>query len=142
MALSSELGSSSQIAHRVSHRGIAFLVEALVVLAFLMLAMAVFVQLFAGAQLEALHANDLSEAVLAATNRAEEFSADPTGVLATSEEGDFVITCDVTPNTMAGGTLFEATIVVQKNGDDIYTLETSRYVSGPIESQAEAGDAA
>lgn len=136
MALSSELGSSRQISHRVSHRGMAFLIEALVVLAILMVTLAVFVRLFTAAQLEALRANDLSEAVILASNRAEEFSADPTHVETSTKEGDFVIRCDVKPTSHTGGTLYEASIEVLKDGESVYTLQTSRYMSASQGSDA------
>ena len=102
--------------------------------------MAVFLQLFAGAELEALRSNNLSQAVLLATNCAEEFSAHPDEMPVTTDEGDFEITCDVTPVAHKAGTLYEATITVRKDNKEVYTLKTSRYVSGAM--QTEGSDAA
>lgn len=129
MAISNEMGSGAVRQH-TSQRGMAFLVEALIILAFLMLSLAVFVRLFVGAQLEGIAANRKSEAVLAATNIAEEFSANPTGVATTSEVGDLVVTCDVKPDKREAGTLYNATIVVTHDSEEVYRLQTARYVSG------------
>lgn len=136
MALSSEFGSSSSISHRATHKGMAFLVEALVVLAILMVSLAVFVRLFTSAQLEAVHAKNLSQAVVIATNRAEEFAADPTQVESSTEEGEFTVLCDVKPNPSKDGTLYDATIEVRKDGETLYTLQTSRYLDDDAGSDA------
>ena len=114
-------------------RGVAFLIEALVILAFLMASMAVFAKLFAAAQLEGLAATHLSQAVIAATNRAEEFSANPTkGFEPQSSDGLRTVT-EVEEIQHGAGKLYNATIIVydeSTGGDEIYRLETARYVSG------------
>lgn len=143
MAISSEmnkqpLGQTDGRSRRQTRRGTAFLIEALVVLAFLMMSLAVFVQLFSSAQLEGLHANRVSQAVIAATNCAERFSADPTGVARNTTADGLEVTCDVASTQHAGGILYEATIVVRDSTDadeELYTLQTSRYVS-----DAQGGD--
>lgn len=122
-----------------NRRGFAFLIEALIVLAFLMACLAVFVRLFSAAQLEGLAATRLSEAVVVATNRAEEFSANPTNTSGTKTENDLRVDCKVKKEPSDAGTLFKATITVhdERNGDvELFSLETSRYVSGLV-----AGDA-
>lgn len=136
MAISSEFNGTSRTPtrrplRRSNRRGTAFLLEALIVLAFLMGSFAVFVRLFASAQLEAVDARRLSEAVLAATNRAEEFSADPHDDSETLV-GEMRVTCDVTGEQRGSGVLWHATIRVTDERDDeeIYSLETARYVSG------------
>lgn len=136
MAVSDEMNSVVR-KHTETRSGVAFLIEALVVLAFLMFALAVFVQLFSKAQLEGLRAKQLSEAVQVATVRAEEFSANPKGTSGTTAEGDYTVTCDVVPTPHAGGTLYDATIRVRKDDTQLYELKTSRYVSGN-----QGGDAA
>jgi hypothetical protein len=118
-------------------RGMAFLIEALFVLGFLMFALAIFVQLFSRAQIEGLKANQLSEAVLVATNCAEEFSANPQGAEGTKTQGDFEVVCTVTPTKRANGVLYEATIQVMSKSAQVYELHTARYVSA-----SRGGDAA
>ena len=132
MALSRDDTTTSQrsIRRAGTRRGTAFLVEALFVLVLLMASIAVFVRLFSGAQLAGMHANRTSQAVIAATNCAEEFCADPQGVAPKSTQGDFVITCDVTPTKRQAGTYYEAHIVVSAEGETIYELVSARYVSG------------
>jgi hypothetical protein len=128
MAVSDEFNAS--IWPRADRRrGMAFLIEALIVLGFLMFALAVFVQLFSRAQIEGLKSNQLSEAVLVATNCAEEFSAHPQGAEGTTTKGDFEVVCTVTPVKRAGGVLYEATIQVLSNSTQVFELRTSRYVS-------------
>lgn len=132
MAISNEMASATGKQRSSGHRGIAFLIEALVVLAFLMISLAVFVKLFSAAQLEARSSTRMSQAVQLATNQAEEFSADPTHVDTEKELDGLKLTCEVKPTKHAAGTLYEATITVhdeQYGQQNIYTLATSRYVS-------------
>ena len=132
MAISNEMTAAGGKQRSGGHRGIAFLIEALVVLAFLMLSLAVFVKLFASAQLEARSSTRMSQAVQLATNQAEEFSADPVHASGEKEEDGLRLTCEVKPSKRAAGTLYEATITIhdERYGQrGIYTLTTSRYVS-------------
>lgn len=113
--------------------GIAFLIEALVILAFLMACMAVFTKLFAAAQLEGLAATHTSQAVIAATNRAEQFSANPTDTSEVVTANGLRTVCEVDQIQHGAGVLYNATIIVydeSAQGAEIYRLETSRYVSG------------
>lgn len=135
MAISDEMNATTRV-RETRRRGAAFLFEAIVTLAFLMAALAIFVQLFSSAQLEGLRANQLSDAVIVASNRAEEFSADPTGTQGTTTEGSFEVTCTVTPTKQATGTYYDAVIEVFSKGEQVYELHTARYVS-----DAERGDA-
>lgn len=128
MAISSEMTAQGASNRSQGHRGTAFLIEALVVLAFLMVALAVFVQLFTKAQIQGVKANQLSQAVLIATNYAEEFCADPTGVGAQVEKDGLVATCKVSEDKHTAGTLYDATIEVSDGTQTVYTLHTSRYV--------------
>lgn len=131
MAISSEMNAAASVTRRSSEvrHSMAFFVEALVVLAFLMLALAVFAKLFSTAQVTGIAATRLSEAVTLATNRAEEFSADPTGVPTQTEVDGLVTDCVVTPQERAGGTLYDATITVRDGKREIYTIQTTRYVT-------------
>lgn len=136
MAISAELNGSDErqqtfrSSRTASRRGMAFLIEALITVAFLMGCLAVFVRLFSSAQLEGIAANKLSRAIVVATNRAEEFSANPWDTSGTNTEDGLSVECNVRDDVRAAGTLYEATIIVSENGSEIYRLETSRYVSG------------
>lgn len=110
------------------HRNVAFLIEAMIVLALFMACMSIFVQLLSSAQLQGRLASIRSDAVLAATNRAEEFCANPTDIDEVTQEGDLVVTCVVDPTSHKAGTLYSATITVSHNEQEIYTLHTARYV--------------
>ena len=144
MAVSTDLKNVKAQSRRRSlrnqnRRGFAFLIEALIVLAFLMGCLAVFVRLFSAAQLEGLASTRLSEAVVVATNRAEEFSANPTNTGSAKTENGLRVECEVKKEPGKAGTLFKATITVhdERNGDaELFSLETSRYMSG-----VEGGDA-
>ena len=143
MAISTEISSikdqrtTTRSSRNTTRRGMAFLIEALVTLAFLMGCLAVFIQLFSSAQLEGIAANKLSRAVVAATNRAEEFSARPWDVSGTTTEGGLSVECSVVDDVREAGTLYNATITVYDNGNEIYRLNTSRYVSGDTGGEAE-----
>ncbi len=129
MAISSEMSAQGASNRSTGHRGAAFLIEALVVLALLMASLAIFVQLFAKSQIKGLEANQLSQAVLIANDYAEEFSANPAGISDHKETDDLIATCKVQKSTHEAGTLYEATIEVSDGSKTVYTLETARYVS-------------
>jgi len=117
--------------HRTSgFKNGAFIIEALILLIFLVLSIAVFTQLFAWSASQSTKSYDLQQAVLAATNTAEEFANDPTGVDELTTEGDLDVVCDVTPSDMPNGTLYSAHITVDKDGEELYSLDTKRYVRG------------
>ena len=118
---------------KAASHGIAFLIEALVILAFLVACIAVFTKLFAAAQLEGLAATHTSQAVIAATNRAEQFSANPTDTSEVVTADGLRTVCEVDQIQHGAGVLYNATIIVydeSAQGAEIYRLETSRYVSG------------
>lgn len=129
MALSNQLEHSESSRPVHTHGGMAFLVEALIILAFLMTALAIFAQLFSSAQLEGRSAERMSRAVMAATNTAEEFSAHPTSVDKNKTEGDLTVTCEIEDAKRDSGTLYNATITVFEGEEQLYTLHTARYVS-------------
>lgn len=138
--------------------GTAFLIEALVLVAFLMAALAVVLSLFASARAEEARAARLSEAVTLAQNAAEAFAATDEPVSRVSQEagtqtGDlYVVAVDVAAEERAAGTLYTATISVAAadtsggadvaegaagatntesaaGGEALYTLDTARYVA-------------
>lgn len=124
--------------------GTAFVVEALVLLAFLAFALAVFMQLFGAAHVRGAEERQLTQAVLLASNAAEEFAATPQAgststafddagnelAQAAGAEGAYVVTCEVTPERTQGGTMYRANIMVTCDGAEVYRLESARYVSG------------
>ena len=150
--------------------GTAFVVEALVLLVFLAFALAVFMQLFGAAHNRGVEERQLTQAVLLASNAAEEFAAAPlagtsseafggdggtlgseTGTGADAEDA-YIVSREVLPERTEGGTLYRANITVSCGGEAVYELETSRYVSdgaagtdigrAPDAAAAEGGDVA
>ncbi|MDO4807018.1 MAG: hypothetical protein Q4A07_07210 [Coriobacteriales bacterium] len=128
MAISNDVlaQDAKEILH--GHRNVSFLIEAMVVLALFMACMSVFVQILSGAQLQGRSASITSEAVLAATNRAEEFCANPTAADGVTQEGDLAVSCVVDSVPHKAGTLYSATITVLHDNQEVYTLHTARYV--------------
>lgn len=133
--------------------GAAFLVEALVLLAFLAASLAVLFSLFASARTEADRAARLSEAVAIAQNAAEgiaaadTFSADAvpaTQVVTGAQTGStYELAIELEPRATGAGTLWHATITVcdatasaSADAEPLYTLETARYL--PAEESAAA----
>lgn len=146
--------------------GAAFLVEALVLLAFLAASLAVLFSLFASARAEADRAARLSEPVAIAQNAAEgiaaadSFSADAvpaTQVVTGAQTGTtYELAIELEPRATGAGTLWHATITVcdadasasatdaahsaagaaYADAEPLYTLETARYL--PAEESATA----
>lgn len=118
--------------------GTAFMVEALVLLFFLVASLAVFTQLFAYSANEAKQAGRLTQATAIAENAAEEFSVNPTAVAqgkpvgqAAAQGADgFTVSCDVSAETQAAGTFYTAHISVSDNEGEAYALDAARYVEG------------
>ena len=110
----------------------AFIVESLLLLVFLIGSLAIFTQMFAGAAEQATQSSMLSEAVAVAGSTAERFAADPQGIETETQDGDLRVVSNVTQDERDGGILYHATIsVFTANGaEPIYTVTTSRYVSG------------
>lgn len=114
---------------RSSWHGAAFLVEALILLAFLIASMAIFFQLFSAASMQGKESVRLTEAVTLASSAAEEFAADPTSVPAGQTVNGYQVEWNVTPHATSAGVLYDAHIVVSQDGQELYALDTSRYVS-------------
>lgn len=112
-------------------RGLAFVVEALILLAFLAGSIAVFMQLFGSASLRGTDAVELDDAVMLATNVAEHFAADPGAIPAEFQEGPYAVRCDVAREPQPAGSMYTLHVVVSNDqGDELYALESARYVSG------------
>ena len=117
----------------------AFMIEALVLLFFLVASLAVFTQLFAYSANSANQAQRLTQATELAQNAAEEFSANPQAVakdetvgLGTAHESEngFSTTCTVTSEAQSSGTYYTAHISVADEQGEAYALDASRYVEG------------
>ena len=124
----------------------AFIVEAIVLLAFLIASSAVFVQMASASIALARESETAAAAVSAATATAERFAADPTDVGEITRTGDLVVVCVVSSSERAGGTLYHADIEIYKSGDvpaelvasgdlagsgvdSVYAILTAAYVS-------------
>lgn len=97
-----------------------------------------FMQLFAHSHAMGADSAQLSQAVIMASNVAERFEADPSSVssgdvstadLGISDVEGFTVHCEITPETTDAGTLYRANIVVTKDAEEVYTIETAKYVS-------------
>lgn len=146
--------AGSRRTHAPLWHGAAFLVEALVLLAFLAAALAVLFSLFASARTEADRAARLSEAVAIAQNAAEgiaaadDLAADGTHrtqtVTGAQTGTDYELTIALELEPKAAGTLWHATITVRDTTapdaeSALYTLETAHYL--PAANGGERHDA-
>lgn len=135
--MSFQLPSSSRTSHtRPAWSGMALVVEAMVLLLFLVGSLAIITQLFATASTRAQSGRKLAQAVALATTEAERFAADPANAGGTFTEDDLSVLCTVTSETSETGTLYHATIDVRdttagrSDAEPIYTLTTTRYQQG------------
>lgn len=124
--------------------GSAFIMEALALLFFLTVCMAILMQLLSFSFHRAEEADALSNAIVLASNEAEQFAANPTSVknvsyfrliddvltpLDQEEEGCYVVTNGVGASRGDAGTMYQDKITVSQNGESLYELETSHYKS-------------
>lgn len=118
-----------------SWHGMAFLIEAVVLLAFLAVCIAVFFRLFAYSKSQSTSTTQVTNAITYASNAAERFALDPTSMSGYYDEQDgYAISCHVVPRTTDAGTLYDATITVSdaSTEETLYTLTTTAYVSGVV----------
>lgn len=101
--------------------GAAFLVEAMLLLVFVMACLGVLTQMFAASSEKANQGKDLTDAVAAASAVAESFAADPAGTPLESWRGHMHVICDVQPEQRGGGILYHAEISVYEDGQDAPT---------------------
>lgn len=128
---------SSTVA-RARWSGAAFLVEAMLLLVFIMVSLAVFTQLFAASAERANASRSLTDAVSVATSVAERFCADPTSVEGEYAEDDLQVVCQVTSEKRAGGVMYYATINVY--GADASTVAATASKTTGADA-ADSGDA-
>lgn len=161
-------GAARRDGGRASWHGTALLVEALVLLAFLVASLALFMQAFAQARGMGADGSELAQAVAMASNLAEEFAADPVTEPEPLECDGLTASCEVATvaadgadgtgsptdpgaddatsggssgdSSGAAGTLYRATILVTDgDGDEVYRLVTERYASGDDAAGADGG---
>lgn len=157
-------GTARRDGGRASWHGTALLVEALVLLAFLVASLALFMQVFAQARGMGAEGSELAQAVAMASDLAEEFAADPAAEPDPLERDGLTASCAVATVTAddaghtdgqtgseaddapsgissgAAGTLYRATILVTDgDGDEVYRLVTERYASGDGAEGADDG---
>ncbi len=113
----------------LSWTGMALMVEAMVLLLFLVASLAIVTNVFAAATVRGKEGYELAEAVAAATNAAERFAADPRTAQGSTTQGSLSISCEVTSEPTATGTLYHATITVcPKDGEQsLYQLTTACF---------------
>lgn len=123
-AFARTMDASTLHRRRASHvksswHGKAFLVEALVLLAFLVMSLAVILTLFVNARLESAGGERLAQSVHLAQNAAEEFAANPTDAeaLAIVQDG-LAVSARLSYEPHESGTLVRAVITVaEQNGE-------------------------
>ena len=145
-------GAARRDGGRASWRGTALLVEALVLLAFLVASLALFMQVFAQARGMGAEGSELAQAVAMASDLAEEFATDPAVEPEPLERDGLTASCAIATvaaddadgtggqtgsgadDALSGGTagtLYRATILVTDgDGDEVYRLVTERYARG------------
>lgn len=116
--------------HKRAHGSMAFIVESLILLVFLVSSLAIVSQLLLASADKAVTSLHLENAVTLATNTAERFSADPSSSQLDATQDGLVATCEVTPQATDMGTLYTALITVSDDNGEVYSITTSRYVSG------------
>lgn len=117
--------------------GAAFLVESMLLLLFLAVAMAVFLQIFGQSMERSRSGEELSQAIAAATSTAERFDDDPAKAEGSNEVDGLNVVCDVDEEPQSHGTLYRATIRVYggtaqdagAESEPLYTVSTAKYVS-------------
>lgn len=137
---------------RSSWHGAAFVLEVMLLVAFVAASLAVLAAVFSGAQMRGIEAIRLTDAVTlaasGASNGAEDFAADPEAAYAEGTSTTYyavaagsVAPCDpsaanacevtrvVDRNATQAGALYDATITVTRDGEVLYELKTSAYVS-------------
>lgn len=123
--------SPSRASGRVAWSSVAFIVESMLLLVFLVGSLAVLTQLFSSSLNRSVESRTLDAATIAATSIAEHFAANPNDVQESTQLGDLIVKCDVTPEQRKAGTLYHATISVldSASGKTVYEMDTSCFES-------------
>ena len=147
-AFARTMDASTLHRRRASHvksswHGKAFLVEALVLLAFLVMSLAVLITLFVNARLESAGGARLAQAVHLAQNAAEEFAANPTDAeaLAIVQDG-LAVSAQLTYEPHESGILVRAVIAVTEQSGEAGAAAGADAGDGAGAEGSPAADAA
>lgn len=138
-ASSSIIQSSNAVRTRSSWTSVAFIVESVLLLLFLVASLAVLTQVFSSSLSRSVESRTLDAATIAASSIAEHFAADPASVEEETQLGDLKVTCEVTDEPREDGTMHYAHISVydmSESGADskVYELDTSCYRPGDADA--------
>lgn len=116
---------------RSSWTSMAFIVESVLLLVFLVSSLAVLTNVFLSSLDRSVESRTLDAATIAATSIAEHFASDPTGVDEQTQLGDLQVVCTVTEEPRTDGIMYHADINVydSENEDPVYSISTARYES-------------
>lgn len=110
--------------------GRAFIIEALILFAFLIASLAVITQVFVASVSESAYSRDLEHAITIASNTAERFSANPLSDELNYSQDGLTVTCEVDSQPTGAGTLYIAHIIVYNDRGAFFDVDTTRYVNG------------
>lgn len=118
-----------------SWTSVAFIVESILLLLFLVASLAVLTQVFFSSLNRSVESRTLDAATIAASSIAEHFAADPSDIAPETQLGDLKVVCTVSEEPRAGGTMHYAHIEVFNvgeggGGESVYSLDTSSYQPG------------
>lgn len=119
-----------------------YLVEALLMLACLLLVLAVVMGMLGFAWAQGARTDRMQQAMSLAQGTAERFAADPEQVPPLQQDGSFTVTCEVEPEVQHAGTMLNAAVRVACDGEQLFELRTARYVSANGAADASAPDSA
>lgn len=137
-----------------SWHGAAFIVESLLLVVFIAASFAIVLQMLGDAYEKSVASDRLANAVILAMNDAEEFSADPTqgpdhvnfidgesGLVPLPDGASadldgrydgspvYNVSREISEDVSDAGVMYRAHISVECGGDDVYALDTARYVA-------------
>ena len=102
----------SSVSFRSRWSGAAFLVEAMLLLVFMAVSLVVLTQMFAASAERAAQSGQLAQAVAAASNAAEGFSAHPHEGVREYVDAGMIVVVESESDQREGGTLYRANITV------------------------------
>ncbi len=115
-----------------SRAGTAMLVEAMILLVFLIASLAVFMQMFSASLTRADESRELTMAVAAASDVAEQFAAYPEQAGGEQTLDGMHVVCDVQEEPRPSGILYRADISVYADdgsAEPLYSITTARFES-------------
>lgn len=142
--------STSDRSRSVSKTRSTFLVEALLLLACVIILLAVTVVLFAFASQTSTKAQRMQESADIAQNAAEQFAANPAKMPVALDAGDYMVRCDIDEEETETGLLYNANVIVTYDAEEMCSLQVSKYVPGqravgftpPADAAAQEGQGA